>query len=214
MTYKAYYNNNVQNEGIKDTVKAGILGLGMLAGSANANAAQAPFKYNSAAEVSNVSSNVSVDPIVLRKQIINHEGYERKIYVVNKVPHIGIGFNLHDSNNQKLLLKYNITKEDLNKGLTDKQILQLYNENVKLATDIAMKFAPNFNTLPVNVKMALIDIAFNLGAPRLNKFVDLKASIAKKDFSAAAAALKDSLWYTQVGKRGRFLYNQVIKSAP
>ena len=90
----------------------------------------------------------------------------------------------------------------------------MYNENVKLATDIAMKFAPNFNTLPVNVKMALIDIAFNLGAPRLNKFVDLKASIAKKDFSAAAAELKDSLWYTQVGKRGRFLYNQVIKSAP
>ena len=80
MTYKAYYNNNVQNEGIKDTVKAGILGLGMLAGSANANA-MAPAMSR-------------INPNELYSQISKHEGIESSVYNdTHKHPTIGIGFN-------------------------------------------------------------------------------------------------------------------------
>jgi len=41
----------------------------------------------------------------------------------------------------------------------------------------------------------------------------LQQALAKKDFKAAAAALKDSNWYYQVGNRGPDLVNQLLSAS-
>lgn len=49
---------------------------------------------------------------------------------------------------------------------------------------------------------AIIDLLFNLGEPKYLKFVQFNAAMSVNDYPWAAQELQDSLWYTQVGKRG------------
>lgn len=57
---------------------------------------------------------------------------------------------------------------------------------------------------------AIINMAYNLGDDRLEKFHMLIASLRAGDFKAAASNMKDSLWYRQVGKRGERLVKQML----
>lgn len=45
----------------------------------------------------------------------------------------------------------------------------------------------------------LLELAFNLGVPRLMGFRKMMAAVQLKDWTTAAKELKDSLWYKQVG---------------
>jgi len=50
---------------------------------------------------------------------------------------------------------------------------------------------------------ALLDLAFNLGEPRLRKFVRLIDAVKERDWGKAAEEARNSLWYVQVGNRGK-----------
>ena len=47
----------------------------------------------------------------------------------------------------------------------------------------------------------LIELVFNLGISRFLCFRRMLAALASYDYAAAAKEMKDSRWYTQVGKR-------------
>ena len=64
---------------------------------------------------------------------------------------------------------------------------------------------PNFAGLSDVRQRVLVDMMFNLGKPRLEKFKKMIANVNKGDFAKAADEMKDSKWYTQVKKRGRVL---------
>ena len=49
--------------------------------------------------------------------------------------------------------------------------------------------------------MCLIDMAFNMGVPRLLKFKKMWAAIHEGDFATASEEMLDSRWSTQVGQR-------------
>ena len=59
---------------------------------------------------------------------------------------------------------------------------------------------------------AVIDMAFNLGLPKLNKFVQFKKSLQRRDFKNASHHMLDSLWAKQVGNRATYLAN-LVRSA-
>ena len=50
---------------------------------------------------------------------------------------------------------------------------------------------------------ALLDMAFNLGEPRLRKFTRLIDAVKERDWTRAVAEAKNSLWYVQVRNRGK-----------
>lgn len=52
-----------------------------------------------------------------------------------------------------------------------------------------------------SVQRALMNMAYNLGTPRLLGFVKMWAALDKKDYETAAAEALDSRWATQVGDR-------------
>ncbi len=54
---------------------------------------------------------------------------------------------------------------------------------------------------------ALLDLAFNLGEPRLRKFTRLIDAVKERDWVRAADEAKNSLWYIQVGNRGKTITN-------
>ena len=114
-----------------------------------------------------------------------NEGYKTQVYEDDKGNRtIGIGFNLEDKANQKLLNQQGIDINELFKGreLNDKD--------------------PKFDKRSEGVKMALTDMSFNLGLTKLNKFKNMKEALQNDDYRTAAIEAQDSNWFNQVKDRG------------
>lgn len=68
---------------------------------------------------------------------------------------------------------------------------------------------PWVQTLPTVIQGVLVNMAFNMGVAGEEEFHHMIADCESHDFAAAAAAMKASLWYTQVGERGQRLVQQM-----
>jgi len=55
----------------------------------------------------------------------------------------------------------------------------------------------------------LMEMQYNLGAPRLKKFVKMWAALDDEDYNHAALEMLASRWREQVGQRARTLANQM-----
>ena len=144
-----------------------------------------------------------------------NEGNKPKVYkdsTGNRT--IGIGFNLEDKGNRKFLEEEGIDIDELFDGreLTDKETKILYNHSLRQAFEDAQKFDPNLSQRPEAARMAIVDMAFNLGFTRLNKFKKMKAGLMNNDYQTAADEMVDSKWYKQVKSRGPRMVN-VMRSA-
>lgn len=134
-----------------------------------------------------------------------NEGYKPEVYTDttgNRT--IGIGFNLEDTNNRKVLKDMGIDINDVfaGKPLKENQIIGLYNHSLRQAFSDAQKFDPGFARRPEPVKKAIVDMAFNLGLTRLQKFKKMRAALDADDYGRAADEMVDSNWYKQVKTRG------------
>jgi len=137
--------------------------------------------------------------------IKDHEGYYNKVYIdsVGK-PTIGIGLNLKRPEARDFIAQvganYNrvLTGEET---LTDKQVNELFNLCLKVAYKDAKAFMPNFDSLPKNVKLVVLDMSFNLGGPRLNKFKNTRQFLLSGDYDSASKEILHSKWAKQVGRR-------------
>ena len=144
-----------------------------------------------------------------------NEGNKPKVYKDSKgIPHIGIGFNLEDAGNREFLKREGIDINELfdGKKLIENEIRNFYNHILTQAFKDAQSYDPNFAKRPEAVKMTLVDMAFNLGSTKLNKFVGMKKGLMNNDYNTAADEMVDSNWYKQVKSRGPRMV-QVMRSA-
>jgi len=117
--------------------------------------------------------------------ILKHEGLRLKPYedTVGKLT-IGVGRNLDDV------------------GISEDEAMYLLNNDIKRCkTELMEIFDKDYITLPANVKIALIDMIFNLGKPRFLTFKKLIQAVKEGDFKKAAEEAKNSRWCRQVGER-------------
>jgi lysozyme len=123
-----------------------------------------------------------------RELISDHEGLKLKMYKdsVGKTT-IGYGRNLQDN------------------GITRLEAEMLREADLISAYEIARRLTPGFQHLSAPRQAVVVDMAFNLGEPRLRQFVRFFAALGRQDFKTAAAEMVDSRWYTQVGRRGKRL---------
>jgi lysozyme len=116
----------------------------------------------------------------LVKQLSLEEGRKSRVYLDTKgIPTIGVGRNLRDV------------------GLADDEI------DLLLANDLTghIKFLTPFAwyTSQSDVRRAaLVDLSF-MGPEKLLHFVNMIAALTRQDFEAAAAEVKNSQWYKDVG---------------
>jgi lysozyme len=149
------------------------------------------------------------------KMLSLNEGNKPKVYEDSKGNRtIGIGFNLEDDGNRRFLKQEGIDINELFEGreLSERETKILYNHSLRQAFSDAQKFDPNFAKRPEGAKMAIVDMAFNLGLTRLNKFKKMKAGLMNNDYQTAADEMVDSNWYKQVKSRGPRMVN-VMRSA-
>ena len=68
-----------------------------------------------------------------------------------------------------------------------------------------------FSRLSEPRQKVILDMAYNLGIPKLLKFKTMIWCLGHGYYHAAANAMKKSLWYKQVGIRGKHLYKIMWK---
>ena len=116
--------------------------------------------------------------------IIYHEGLELKPYKCT-AGHltIGIGRNLDD------------------RGITEDEARFLCQNDVDIVEqELARKFPFIVGLGDVRIRV-LLDMAFNLGVPRLSAFSNMWAALEEGDYKQAAVEMLDSRWARQVGRR-------------
>ena len=124
----------------------------------------------------------------LEQMLIIHEDLKLKPYrcPAGKLT-IGVGRNLDDV------------------GISEQEAMVAAQRHHHCHGDLHQTLSTGFTTLSDRRRMALIDMAFNLGETRFRKFAHMLAAIAAGDFARAADETKNSRWYTQVGQRARTL---------
>ena len=202
LIFEAY----VQEEGVKDMLAAGALGLGSLMGP------QAEVQAKEPPPIVQQSKNFTKD---LADQITWGEGIRTKKYLDTKGNWtVGIGYNLTNSTARQDLAAVGADFEKVNTGgpLTMDQVYALFNIAKDRAVKDAKQWVPDFDTLPYPVQLVVADMSYNLGLTELQKFVKMKRALQEKDFNKASDEMVGSLWYDQVKRRGPKLVS-LMKSA-
>ena len=112
-----------------------------------------------------------------------NEGYEPYIYLDSEgIETIGIGFNLQE-------------------GFTRDESLLILNYRLGKLQDRLRSTFPWYPMLNQVRKTVLLDMAYNLGIPRLCRFIKMLRAISEQNWSKAAEEILDSRYATQVGRR-------------
>ena len=138
------------------------------------------------------------------KMVAKHEGIVLEPYRDSLgISTIGIGRNLEDRGITDGELNYigKTMEEVLEKGLTEEEAYYLCMNDIAIVEKELLDRKPIVNQLNHVRQMVLVDMAFNMGVPRLMKFKNMWAAIETEDYALACEEMIDSRWANQVGNR-------------
>jgi len=148
----------------------------------------------------------------LKSTLAKHEGEFQVAYPDPlhgwKVPTIGIGHNLTKPTSKPLIDSLGLDYEKVKakqQSISPQQLNAIFKSDLAVATNDAKSFVKNFNSLPKDAKLVVIDMAFNMGLEKLSGFQKFKTALENEDFKTAAKEMATSKWYGQIGDRGRDL---------
>ena len=138
-------------------------------------------------------------------KLIAHEGLRLQVYKDTLgIDTIGIGRNLEDRG---------ITQEELDwmdipsmdavyeYGITEADAMYLAKNDVQIVEEELVRAHPCVEELDAVRQLVLMDMAFNMGVPRLRKFTKMWNAVHEKKFDIAAKEMLDSRWAVQVKSR-------------
>ena len=120
----------------------------------------------------------------LKARLIRHEGIRLKVYRDSLgIETIGCGRNLRD------------------RGITYPEALVLLDNDIAIAEAELFVAFPWMLTLTQTRREVFVELAFNMGVPRLKGFAKALAAAEDGDWETCADELLDSTWATQVKGR-------------
>jgi lysozyme len=144
-------------------------------------------------------------------KLIEHEGLVLEVYQDSLgIDTIGIGRNLEDRGISKEELDYlDIPNMEVvyEHGITEKDARYLALNDIEIVEKELCKAHPCVEELDEVRQLVLMDMAFNMGIPRLKKFVKMWNAIHEGLFDIASTEMLDSRWADQVGRRAIILSN-------
>ena len=153
----------------------------------------------------------------LLQELVKHEGLRLQVYQDTLgIDTIGIGRNLKDRG---------ISKEELDEldiptidhvyeyGITEADAMLLAENDVQIVEEELLRAHPCVEELDAVRQLVLVDMAFNMGVPRLCKFKKMWNAVHEKKFDIAAKEMLDSRWANQVKSRSVKLANAMHNGA-
>ena len=149
----------------------------------------------------------------LLQELVKHEGLRLQVYQDTLgIDTIGIGRNLKDRG---------ISKEELDEldiptidhvyeyGITEADAMLLAENDVQIVEEELLRAHPCVEDLDAVRQLVLVDMAFNMGVPRLCKFKKMWNAIHENKFDIASKEMLDSRWANQVKSRSVKLANMM-----
>ena len=145
------------------------------------------------------------------EELIKHEGLKLQVYKDTLgIDTIGIGRNLEDRGiSQEELDDLDIPNMDViyEYGITEADAVYLAQNDVQIVEEELLRAHPCVDRLDSVRQLILMDMAFNMGVPRLCKFKKMWNAIHEEKFDVAAKEMLDSRWANQVKSRSVKLAN-------
>ena len=92
-------------------------------------------------------------------------------------------------------------------GITEADAMYLAENDVQIVEEELVRAHPCVNKLDAVRQLVVMDMAFNMGVPRLCKFKNMWNAIHEENYIAAAKEMLDSRWAIQVKSRSTKLAN-------
>jgi lysozyme len=147
----------------------------------------------------------------LIEKLISHEGLRLEVYQDSLgIDTIGIGRNLDDrgiTQDELDWMDYPTIEHVYSDGISEADAIYLAQNDVQIVEEELLAAHPCVENLDAVRQLVLVDMAFNMGVPRLCKFKNMWSAIHEGKFEAAAREMLDSRWATQVKGRATKLAN-------
>ena len=138
----------------------------------------------------------------LREQLKIDEGCVYEIYNDHLgYPTFGIGHLVRESDPEN--------GSPLGAEVSEDRVNEAFDADIEIVLSDCNTLYPDFEDLPEEAQQIIANMMFNLGRPRLSKFVGMKRGVDVKDWNSAADEMVDSRWYRQVGARAERLVNRM-----
>ena len=138
----------------------------------------------------------------LREQLKIDEGCVYEIYNDHLCyPTFGIGHLVRESDPE--------CGSPLGTDVSEGRVIEAFDADIEIVLSDCNTLYPDFEDLPEEAQQIIANMMFNLGRPRLSKFVGMKRGVDAKDWNSAADEMVDSRWYRQVGARADRLVNRM-----
>jgi GH24 family phage-related lysozyme (muramidase) len=132
------------------------------------------------------------------------EGRRDKVFKDTlQIKTIGIGFNLEKHGASERISRLGLTYSEVlagKQGLNNQQINTLFRADMLTARTDALAAVPELDSLPCQAQSVVADMAFSLGS-RLKTFKKMRGALSRRDFTATAEEIINSLWCRQVRTR-------------
>lgn len=149
--------------------------------------------------------------------IEDHEGIRYRTYRDSRGKKtVGVGFNLQAPGARQMLASLGIDYRKVKSGhttLTQDQVESLFAAKTEEALAGARRNIANFDDLPKDIQLVVVDMIYNLGVRGFLKFDDMVTALRRGDYGTMANAMWRSAWRRQVGGRAEKLIAMVRDAA-
>ena len=138
----------------------------------------------------------------LREELKIDEGVKYEIYLDHlSLPTLGVGH----------LIKGTDPENGLPVGtkIEEERVNELFDEDIQVTIQECKYLYNDFDDLPEEAQRIIANMMFNLGRPRLSRFLKMKQHVDNRDFASASLEMKNSKWYRQVPNRAQRLCDRM-----
>ena len=140
----------------------------------------------------------------LQEELAEDEGCKYEIYNDHLgYATFGIGHLVTDSD-----LEYG---QEIGTEVSKERVDECFKADIEITIEDCNILYSNFNDIPEEAQLILANMMFNLGRPRLSKFLKLKAAVDDEDWMEASVQMMDSKWAKQVPNRAKRLCERMEK---
>ena len=130
----------------------------------------------------------------LRDQLKRDEGCVKAVYLDHlNIPSCAIGHMITEWDEEY--------GKPVGTPISDHRVNELFDQDVQVTIDECKVLFDDFDDLPEEAKQVIANLMFNMGRPRLSKFVKFREAVRNRDWVESGRQLKDSRYYTQVTAR-------------
>ena len=138
----------------------------------------------------------------LRDELKIDEGVKYEIYLDHlSLPTLGVGHLIKDTDPENGL--------PVGTKIEEERVNELFDEDIQVTIQECKYLYNDFDDLPEAAQRIIANMMFNLGRPRLSRFLKMKQHVDNRDFVSASEEMKNSKWYRQVTNRAQRLCDRM-----